>query len=297
MPLDRYTSWKAQLYQKDNSTFLNWRSSCQVRYITTRYGVIRTLFKTGRKGTVLLLHGNSTRAEVFRYQIPVLIREGFGILAPDLPGHGGSSNAQYPMRTYSFPGYATAIEQLMARIAVSCDYVIGWSLGGHVALELLTRSIRYKAVIIFGTPPVKMGPAALEGFYPSPEMSIAGKRICSPRDIVAYGMSMFGERELHDWIQKALKRTDPNARFWMVRNGLSGVGSDQRQFVTTDRRPLALLHGKNDPFVSIDYLLKVKFANLWNGCVQVVENAGHAVQWQKPEEFNRIMLAFLKNPS
>ena len=46
----------------------------------------------------------------------------------------------------------------------------GWSLGGHVALELAPDLGQARGFMIFGTPPIPIGPATGEPFFAHPAM-------------------------------------------------------------------------------------------------------------------------------
>jgi hypothetical protein len=53
------------------------------------------------------------------------------------------------------------------------------------------------------------------------------------------------------------------------------------------------MHGEKDPFVRLDYLLSLKYKNLWTDRVYIFSGAGHAPHWQYPVEFNKLLCAFL----
>ena len=95
------------------------------------------------------------------------------------------------------------------------------------------------------------------------------------------------------FLLRNMRRTDGDARFWMLKNGLAGKGIDERRLVETDPRPLAVIHGVRDPLVDLAYLQSISYRNLWRGTVQVIEEAGHAPFWEKPEIFNALLSCFL----
>src|SRR4051794_1125973 len=118
----------------------------------------------GRRSSVLLIHGNSSCKEIFVHQIAFLAARGYNVVAADLPGHGGSDDASDPSRVYSFPGYADALARLMDRLGIAAYHVVGWSLGGHVGLEMWSTRENVRSLLITGTPPVRLSAAgAAEG--------------------------------------------------------------------------------------------------------------------------------------
>lgn len=255
---------------------------------------ISALVAPGRKTAVLLIHGNSSCNEIFRHQFDQLRTLGHAVVAPDLPGHGRSANASRPVATYSFPGYARILRKLLDLLGIAAYHIVGWSLGGHIGLELWYCDPTARSLLITGTPPVTLSPiGAQRGFKQTPVMNLAGARVFGPRDIEAYGTAMLGQPLDHRLaIARTIARTDGRARYWMLRNSLRGEGVDGVVAVRECRRPLAILQGRRDPFVNIDYIASLKCCNLWFRAPIMVD-AGHAPQWQTPGVFNRHLSGFL----
>jgi pimeloyl-ACP methyl ester carboxylesterase len=244
---------------------------------------------------VLLVHGNSSCKEIFKNQIDALRKLGHTILVPDLPGHGESANSRTPRSTYSFPGYADILTGLLDRLELDRCHVVGWSLGGHIGLELWHRDPRIASLTISGTPPIKLSPEGVShGFVASPVMDLAGTRDFDQHAVVAYGSAMLGHRlDRRTRLARMIARTDGRARYWMVKNGLAGCGVDQVKEVQQCRRPLAIIQGRLDRFVNIDYLEGLTYRNLWQHR-PVLMNAGHAPHWEQPRVFNRYLSRFLE---
>jgi len=245
--------------------------------------------------TVLLIHGNSSCKEIFVQQLATLCNAGYGVLVPDLPGHGASSNARRASHDYSFPGYAAVIRLLLDELAIAEVHILGWSLGGHIGLELLATEKRVRSLMITGTPPIKPGPNVVEeAFLSSPAMGLTGKRVLTRNEVLTYGTCMVGSRRfLNNHLVSAIRRTDGNARHWMVKNGLGGVGTDEAATVRKSTRPLAVVHGTRDVFINPDYLKSLKYRALWRKTIQFLD-AGHAPHWQRPRLFNKLLLQFLE---
>jgi pimeloyl-ACP methyl ester carboxylesterase len=51
--------------------------------------------------------------------------------------------------------------------------LVGWSLGGHVALEAVENIPGCKGVLIYGTPPLAFPPDMAAAFLPNPAMGAA----------------------------------------------------------------------------------------------------------------------------
>jgi 3-oxoadipate enol-lactonase len=83
---------------------------------------------------LLLIHGLGCSGADWAFQVAAL--EGrFRLIIPDLPGSGHSS----PPRTeYTIAGFAHAMWRLMDHLKIPKTNIIGFSLGGAVALEMAT---------------------------------------------------------------------------------------------------------------------------------------------------------------
>ena len=115
---------------------------------------------------VLMIHGNSTSREVFRKQLGGALSRKYRLLAFDLPGHGESSDAPDASRTYTRPGLAKAAIEVLELLGLGEVVVVGWSLGGHIALEMASQFSGIKGLLISGAPPVSRHNIA-EGFIRS----------------------------------------------------------------------------------------------------------------------------------
>jgi pimeloyl-ACP methyl ester carboxylesterase len=255
---------------------------------------ISSTIREGRRAPVLLIHGNSSCSDVFAHQMDFLAAAGHGVVAPDLPGHGRSADARRPRSTYSFPGYAAILSVLMQRLGFTAYHILGWSLGGHIGIEMWSSLSEVRSLTITGTPPVRLSPdGAARGFRGADALGLAGKKRFSDGEVRTYGTAMLdGRVDGRLRVAKTIARTDGRARHWMVRNGLAGVGVDEAEAVRVCPRPLAILQGKHDPFVDIDYLQNLDYRNLWLRKPLLLD-AGHAPHWKVPALFNSFLKDFL----
>ena len=88
----------------------------------------------GRGEPLLLIHGLAGTGADWAFQVAALEHR-FRIIIPDLPGSGHSD----PPRTgYTIAGFANALWKLMDHLGVAEPNIVGFSLGGAVALETAT---------------------------------------------------------------------------------------------------------------------------------------------------------------
>jgi pimeloyl-ACP methyl ester carboxylesterase len=132
-------------------------------------GAIAVHESAGEGPPVVLIHGNSSSSRVFSRQLDGRLGERFRLIAVDLPGHGESEDAKDPS-AYSLPGHARAVRAVVDAFGLHEAWFVGWSLGGHVALEMAPDLPQARGLLIFGAPPLTSGEAISEAFLPNPAM-------------------------------------------------------------------------------------------------------------------------------
>ncbi|MCW8060137.1 alpha/beta fold hydrolase [Agrobacterium tumefaciens] len=263
--------------------------------IETSHGTIAVHDRPGGEIPLLMIHANSLCKEAFHFQIEALAGKR-RMIAIDLPGHGQSSDATDPLRTYNFNGYADAVREVIEALDVGHFAILGHSLGGHVALELMRLLPEHTAgTMIFGTPPIPPGSeGASLGFIPNPDFACTGKETLTDQEMDMVVALALGPDAVRDTFWKtAVRRADGRARRLMVDAALAGRHPDQRDLVETSPVPLAIVNGADDPVINLDFIDSVTFRSVWRRGPVRVENAGHGLHWQRPEEFNALLDSFL----
>jgi 3-oxoadipate enol-lactonase len=86
----------------------------------------------GRGQPLLLVHGLGGSGADWAFQVAALEHR-FRIIVPDLPGSGHSLP---PRSEYTIAGFANALWKLMDHLHIATPNIVGFSLGGAVALEM-----------------------------------------------------------------------------------------------------------------------------------------------------------------
>lgn len=263
--------------------------------IETSHCKIAVEKSTGSGAPILLIHGNSSCKEVFKNQMQGAIGSTCECIAMDLPGHGNSSNAKNPELTYTMSGYADVALEVMEALGIDAFAVLGWSLGGHIGIEMMSRSDRLTGLLISGTPPISKDPADMDNaFLPSEHMAFTGQEILSQEEADLYAHATCGSTARYEeFLGEAVRRTDGRARRIMMEAVMRGDGADQRQVVEHDPTPLAIVNGADEPMVNNAYLKLISYKNLWEGKVHLIPDAGHAPFWESPGEFDELLNRFI----
>jgi pimeloyl-ACP methyl ester carboxylesterase len=97
---------------------------------------------------VLLLHGGFGNSSYFGKLIPVLAARGYRVIAMDSPGHGRSTLPDGPL---TYHRMAEDVTGLLDRLKVSAVYLVGWSDGGIIGLDIaLNHPERLAGLFAFG---------------------------------------------------------------------------------------------------------------------------------------------------
>jgi pimeloyl-ACP methyl ester carboxylesterase len=86
----------------------------------------------GRGEPLLLIHGLGSSGADWAFQVAAL-EQRFRVIVPDLPGSGHSLP---PRDEYTIAGFAAALWKLMDHLQIARPNIVGFSLGGAVALEM-----------------------------------------------------------------------------------------------------------------------------------------------------------------
>jgi pimeloyl-ACP methyl ester carboxylesterase len=255
---------------------------------------IAFLQSEGDGRAVVFVHGNSSSARTW---LPVLtgpFGRRFRCLAFDLPGHGQSAPAA-DHSVYSLPGYAAVLAAFTQACGADGAVIVGWSLGGHIALEAAPAMPAAAGYVIFGTPPVASAAQMADAFLPNPAMNVGFTADVSPELAQAYAASFTTEGSALplDEFSADILHTDGAARAALFASVGEGKFTDELAIVAALGRPLAILHGEGEQLVNLDYLQQLSIPSLWRNRVQLIAGAGHAAHYEAPATFTELLGQFL----
>lgn len=269
----------------------------QKQFIDTKHGRLAVVTSAGAGPAVLLIHGNSACKEVFHNQFESDLAQDYQLIAFDLPGHGESADATDPQVSYTIYGYAQAAAEVLKALNVASSAVFGWSLGGHIGLEMIAQQAPVNRLMITGTPPFSKNPeAAGQAFVPSEALQYGGQRDLSAAQVEIYARHVIHpDKPTPAFMVEAVRRTDGLTRQTMFDNILADNSADQQDIAENCPVPLAILNGAEDHFINNAHIASLKYNNLWEESIFLLPQVGHAAFLEKPEVFNRTLVRFLKS--
>ena len=243
-----------------------------------RNGVSISYEVHGESGPVVLLsHGYSATAQMWRGQVPALA--GHRTILWDMRGHGGSDSPAEPAQ-YSEALTVADMAALLDLVGVQRAVIAGLSLGGYMSLAFhAALPARTQALMLFDTGPGYRNDEGRAGW----NRTANGRAEALERDgLAALGQGAEVRQSTHRSAQGLAHA---------ARGMLAQVDSRVIDSLPGIAVPTLVLVGQNDtPFLAGSEYMARKIP----GATKVVlPGAGHAANIDQPEAFNRAMLAFL----
>lgn len=267
------------------------------RTIDTSQGQLAFLESSGKGMPVIFIHGNSSCREVFQHQLETKLATAHRLIAVDLLGHGQSDDALEPRQAYTVVGHAATLIEALRSLNITRAALIGWSLGGHISLEMIGQGFDAAGAMIIGAPPIRRGILGMiRGFQTQLDLLLATKSVLNARDISRFARVCVGEKYAVKF-HNAIARTDRRARPILGAGLMAGLGVEQRWIVENLSTPIAIVNGSEEPFTRLDYVANISYQALWDHRCHIIDGVGHAPFLEAPEQFNELLSRFLDDVS
>lgn len=242
---------------------------------------------TAKKNNLLFcLHGNSTNSECFNFLKDV--SSNWQVVAPDYIGHGKSPKLQPD--DYHYENFIHSLIDLLATFQYQKLVVVGHSLGGNFALELL-NTIKMDGLVLIGAPPIsytRTEPPYLQ----LPEMELTDNQTENISKLSAYFQQMSNSKTTVEYLTTTFLQTDPVFREKLLEEFAKGKFSDQLKNLQNSSVKTACIMGQNDTIANNDYLNKLHNEGLFASVVNF-DNTGHYALLDKPEACKQFIHDFL----
>ena len=275
------------------------RRSAKGSFVQLPNGVTHyELSNPGNEEIVVFVHGFSVPYFIFDPTYEFLSRSGFSVLRYDLFGRGFSDR---PYKRYNINFFVNQLADLLDSLRISRPvHLIGLSMGGPITATFTARHPeQVKSLTLIdpaGVRPVSLMPTlkamklpgvaeAVFGLIGSEAMvKSAAKDFFDPELV-----GMFIDKYKVQMQYKGFKR----AILSSVRNKMLGSFIESYKTVGKLEKPILLFWGRNDMTVPYEHS-KDLLATLPNAELHTIEDCGHIPHYEKPDEFNPILLDFLR---
>ena len=237
---------------------------------------------TGGDGVpVILLHANTGSLESWPHQQTAFPREGFRTISYSRRGVGSTTRSKEPI------AHHVDLARLMDALTIPRAHLVGIAAGGVVAVDFfLSHPDRVSGLVI----------ASSIVSFNEPLILQAQKEYRGPRP----GPNGVSQAEME--LSKVYRDSNPEGtRVWSeIQRRVEGAGlppmaqtNNTLEPLAATRLPMLLLGGEFDPFMNPTLVGRMA-AKLPNAEHHTIRNAAHAAQWEEPDEFNRLVLAYLR---
>lgn len=249
---------------------------------TAVYGQNIHYIEAGQGSAVILLHGLGGTKENWGANFSALASK-YHVYALDQLGFGHSDK---PLIDYKIATWADFLQGFMQSQNIPKATLVGNSLGGWIALdftathpEMVDKLVLVDAAGLAGEIPIELlNPSSVAAWRTLLESIFYDKKIVT--DDVA--RQLFTDR---------LRNNDG----YTIERTLAGFARPQFEDdkLKSIHTPTLVVWGRNDELISVDDAQRFG-SGIPGAKVVVFEQCGHVPQVEKPEEFNRALLEFLR---
>ena len=229
--------------------------------------------------TIVLLHGAGFDHTAWALHSRWFAHHGYGVLAPDMPGHGRSFGA--PLRTIA--EMADWIAALLEAAGVAKATLVGHSMGSLVALETAARHpAKVSALGLIGTTAtMNVGPDLLKAAEANDHAAVDMVSIWGLGYDAELGGSLAPGLWMHGGAQRVLERCRPGVLF----ADLSACNAYQDALAAAAKItiPTTLVLGERD-MMTPSRGGKALAAALPHSRIVVLPGAGHMMMAERPDE-------------
>jgi len=252
----------------------------------------------GARPPLLFVHGLGGRWQNWLLNIPAFMGS-FRVLAPDLPGFGGS---EMPADEISIQGFARVLDELCSQLEIDCPVVVGNSMGGFIGAEL---------AIAFPTRVRKLMLISAAGITTA---SLRKEPIMAVGRLMAVGTAREGVKRLPVTRRPRLRRAAlqvvvryperlsvPLATELVEGAGAHGfvgaldavLGYSFRERLPEIDVPTLIVWGRNDILVPVEDAAEFKRLIGANARAVIFEDTGHLAMLERPSRFNSLLASFI----
>ena len=229
--------------------------------------------------TIVLLHGAGFDHTAWALHSRWFAHHGYGVLAPDLPGHGRSPRAPLP----AIADMADWTAALLDAAGAARARLIGHSMGSLVALETAARHpARVTALDLIGTADaMTVGPDLLKAAEANDHAAIDMVLIWGLGYQAELGGSLAPGLWMHSGAERILEQCRPGVLF----NDLSACNAYRNALAAAAKIavPTTLILGERD-MMTPARAGKALAAALPNSRTIVLRGAGHMMMAERPDE-------------
>jgi pimeloyl-ACP methyl ester carboxylesterase len=223
---------------------------------------------------VIFIHGAGNTSYTWHNQLSINLTQYYP-LSLDLPGHGRSNGEGFS----EIGAYSEFIHSFIDTMGFEYAVLTGHSMGGAIALDFALRyPKRLRKLILIGT---------------GAKLRVSKKVLDNTKKGYSYSYYAYSpktDKSLIDLAEKEFPLTDPMVRYndFLACDNFNIM--DKINMINIDT---LVIVGRDDQLTSVKY---AEFLNreIKNSKIKIIDDAGHNVMWEKPDEVNLSIKNFLE---
>lgn len=254
----------------------------------------------GEGEPIVFIHGWPLNGEMFEYQVPFFVEQGFRCITYDRRGFGQSDQ---PWGGYDYDTFADDLDSLIEELELENVTLVGFSMGGGEIARYIGRhgTERLSKVVLLGAVPpfllqTEDNPhgAPLAVF----EGMIAGIKADRPQFFMDFGKGFYGlpgssvSEGIQTWtLMHALKASPKGTVDCVTAFGTTDFREDMAKFDI----PTLIIHGDADKIVPVEISARASAKLVPHAVLKEYPGASHGLFYTHRDQVNADILAFLRD--
>jgi pimeloyl-ACP methyl ester carboxylesterase len=265
-------------------------------FIKLDNGLTLHYYEAGRGEPVVMVHGFLGCGYTWRKNIPALTAAGYRVFAPDLPGFGFSDKPREI--EYNYKTFADSLNRFLDAKGVKRATLIGNSMGGGVSIRFaIDYPDRVNKLILVDASGVKHNRNVFFKMITIPGLnSFIGSLFSRGAVMAAMKQSMFYDGKMATPedadVYLAALRTPGTLNAASMTMKTNRFDYDDGEFAKI-KAPTLIIWGDKDKVIS-PAVASVFHHRIAGSQLVMIPKCGHLPQEEKPAEFNKLVLDFLK---
>lgn len=240
------------------------------------------------RDTLIIVHGMVSSPDIIWSKVIPTLSQYFRVIILDIFGFGYSNKTV--ATTEFFVDYLLGI---LKELHIDRCTVIGHSLGGYLATEFAIRFNNRVEKLVLAAPAgimrsstTTLDQCIMGALYPTPENILKAFR-----DVV-FDPKIVTEDLVNDFVNRMRL---PNIKYRFMSYLLSiRDGPPLRGRISRIISPTLIVWGNNDKMIPFQYLHR-QYEEIPESRLEIINDCGHISPIEKPVEFNKVILGFLKD--
>ena len=243
------------------------------------------------KDAIIFLHGNSMDSGTWLPQFEnEELTSKFQLIAFDLPGHGQSGHYKNGTTGYRPQKIGLFIRKILEEYAIEKFILAGLSYGTNIIGEMQPPLQGCVGIMLESPCILNNVFTAQEILTPGPHGHVIVAANPTDKELQDYTFMHVKNKQIGERFISTYRATDPAFREELGKAMFENDMTDELENIKKWNLPVCVVFGKNETLIKTSYLNS--YESLWNKKVYFIENAGHLINEEQPDAFNKLLLSF-----